>query len=144
MPAKALQEIFTPTFEGSFTLQRLLLNQSIERLKVASGSVFDFFEKTWLSTHYKILDIARPLNQLWGSLLPAHSHLQHVVSALHLWGVVFREVTMNCRKIILCQTAPDFINLLSDPTMFSNNEMSRFLASIFSTLWLRKLMKRIK
>ena len=133
--AKALREIFTPSFESSFTLQCPLLDESmgrtLKRLKGSSGSVVDFVEKTWLSTHYKILDIARPLIQLWGSLPPAHPHLQHVVSALRLWGVAFRDVTMNRRKNILRQTAPDFLNLLSDPTMFSNREMSRLFGVHF-------------
>ncbi|EFX73425.1 hypothetical protein DAPPUDRAFT_109829 [Daphnia pulex] len=79
---------------------------------------------SWLSTHYKIMDIARPLIQLWSSLPPNDPHLQHIESALRLWGVAFRDVTMNRRKNILRQTAPDFLNLFSDPKMFSNHEMS--------------------
>ncbi|EFX70828.1 hypothetical protein DAPPUDRAFT_327777 [Daphnia pulex] len=133
--AKALREIFNPTYEGSFTLQCPILDESmgrtLKRLKGSSGSVIDFVEKTWLSTHYKIMDIARPLIQLWSSLPPNDPHLQHVESALRLWGVAFRDVTMNRRKNILRQTAPDFLNLLSDPTMFSNREMSRLFGVHF-------------
>jgi Reverse transcriptase (RNA-dependent DNA polymerase) len=133
--AKALREVFNPTYEGSFTLQCPILDESmgrtLKRLKGSSGSVIDFVEKTWLSTHYKILDIARPLIQLWGSLPPTDPHLQHVESALRLWGVAFRDVTMNRRKNILRQTAPDFLNLLSDPAMFSNREMSRLFGVHF-------------
>ena len=133
--AKALRQIFTPTFKSSFTLQCPLLDEfmgrTLKRLKGSSGSVVDFVEKTWLSTHYKILDIARPLIELWGSLPPAHPHLQHVVSALRFWEVAFRDVRMNRRKNILRQTAPDFLKLLSDPTMFSNREISRLFGVHF-------------
>jgi hypothetical protein len=38
---------------------------------------------------------------------------------------------MNRRKNILRQTVPDFLNLLSDPTMFSNREMSRLFGVHF-------------
>ena len=76
----------------------------------------DFVEKTSFSTNYQILVIARPLIQLWGSLPPADPHVQHIESTLLLWGVAFRYVTLNHQKI-LRQTAPDFFNLLSDPTM---------------------------
>ncbi|KAI9557171.1 hypothetical protein GHT06_016978 [Daphnia sinensis] len=79
----------------------------------------------------KIMDIARPLIQLWSSLPPSDPHLQHIKSALRLWGVAFRDVTMNRRKNILRQMAPDFLNLLSDPTMFSNREMSRLFGVHF-------------
>lgn len=68
---------------------------------------------------------------------PADPHLQHIESALRLWGVAFRDVTMNRRKNILRQTAPDFLNLLSDPTMFSNREMSR----LFSVHFLNAMAK---
>ncbi|KAI9550703.1 hypothetical protein GHT06_006204 [Daphnia sinensis] len=56
------------------------------------------------------MDIARPLIQLW---------------------IAFRDVTMNRRKNILRQMAPDFLNLLSDSTMFSNREMSRLFGVHF-------------
>ena len=46
-------------------------------------------------------------------------------------GVAFREVTKNRRKNILRQTAPDFLNLLSDPTMFSSREMGRLFGVHF-------------
>ena len=98
------------------------MSRTLKMLKGSSGSVVDIVEKTWLSTHYKILNIARSSIQLWGSLPLPHPHLQHV---LRLWGVAFRDVTMNHRKNILRQTAPDFLHLFSDPTMFSNREMSR-------------------
>ncbi|KAK4009601.1 hypothetical protein OUZ56_018735 [Daphnia magna] len=52
--AKALREIFNPWYEGSFTLQCPILDESmgrtLKRLKGSSGSVIDFVEKTWLST----------------------------------------------------------------------------------------------
>ncbi|KZR97659.1 Uncharacterized protein APZ42_007340 [Daphnia magna] len=133
--AKALREICNPSYEGSFTLQCPILDESmgrtLKRWKGSSGSVTDFVEKTWLSTHYKIMDIARPLIQLSSSLPPSDPHLQHIDSALRLWGVAFRDVTMNWRKNILRQMAPDFLNLLFDPTSFSNREMSRLFGVHF-------------
>jgi hypothetical protein len=48
--AKAVREIFTPSFESSFTLQCPLLDESmgrtLKRLNGSSGSVVDFVEKT--------------------------------------------------------------------------------------------------
>ncbi|KZR97601.1 Uncharacterized protein APZ42_007426, partial [Daphnia magna] len=133
--AKALREIFNPWYEGSFKLQGPILDETmgrtLKRLKGSSSSVIDFVEKTWHSTHYKIMDIARPLIQLWNSLPPSDPHLQHIKSALRLWGVAFRDVTMNRRKNIFPQMAPDFLNLLSDPTMFSNREMLRLFGVHF-------------
>jgi hypothetical protein len=52
-------------------------------------------------------------------------------------GIGVRDVTMNRRKNILHQTAPDFHNLLSDPTIFSNREMSR----LFSVHFLNAMAK---
>ena len=135
-PRQRLFERFSPLpkVPSRCNAQRVCLWTSLytlKRLKGSSGCVVDFVEKTWLSTHYKILDIARPLIQLWGSLPPAHSHLQQVVSALRLWEVAFRDVTMNRRKNILRQTAPDFLNVLSDPNMFSNREISRLFGVHF-------------
>ena len=133
--AKALRDMFNPTFEGSFALQCPILDESmgrtLKRLKGSSGTVVDFVEKTWLSTHYKVMDVARPLIQLWGLLPPHDPQLQFVESALRLWGVAFREITKNRRKNILRQTAPDFLNLLSDPNMFSKREMSRLFGVHF-------------
>jgi hypothetical protein len=145
--AKALREIFNPSYEGSFTLQCPILDESmgrtLKRLKGSSGSVIDFVEKTWLSTHYKIMDIARPLIQLWSSLPPNDPHLQHVESALRLWGVAFHDVTMNRRKNILRQTAPDSTSCLIRQC-FQTVKFHVYLESIFSMLWPRKLMRRIK
>ncbi|KZS07305.1 Uncharacterized protein APZ42_028995 [Daphnia magna] len=72
--AKGLRYVFVPVYESSFQLQCPRLDESmghtLKRLKSSSGSVADLVEKTWLSTCYKIFDIAHPLIQLWGLLPP--------------------------------------------------------------------------
>ena len=132
--ARALRDVFTPAFEGSFRLECPQLDESmkrsLKRLK-ASGSVGELVEKTWLSTHYKVLDIARPLVQLWSQVPPGDAANQYIESALRLWGVAFSEITKNRRKNILRQTAPDYINLLTDPSLFSNRETSRLFGAHF-------------
>ena len=131
--ARALRDVFTPAFEGSFRLecpQLESMKRSLKRLK-ASGSVGELVEKTWLSTHYKVLDIARPLVQLWSQVPPGDAANPYIESALRLWGVAFSEITKNRRKNILRQTAPDYINLLTDPSLFSNRETSRLFGAHF-------------
>ncbi|KAK4006820.1 hypothetical protein OUZ56_011978 [Daphnia magna] len=107
------------------------MESTLNRLKTSSGSVADLVEKTWLSTHYKILDIARPLIQLWGLFPPDDMLNQYVESALRLWGVAFSEVTKNRRKNILRQISPGFVNLLSDQSLFSNRETCRLFGVHF-------------
>ena len=86
--ARALRDVFTPAFEGSFRLecpQLESMKRSLKRLK-ASGSVGELVEKTWLSTYYKVLDIACPLVQLWSQVPPGDAANQYIESALRLWG----------------------------------------------------------
>lgn len=99
--AKGLRYVFVPVYESSFQLQCPRLDESmgntLKCLKSSSSSVADLVEKTWLSTCYKIFDIAHPLIQLWGLLPPDDILNQYVESALRHWGVVFSEVRKNPR-----------------------------------------------
>ncbi|KAK4028782.1 hypothetical protein OUZ56_021800 [Daphnia magna] len=94
--AKGLRYVFVPVYESSFQLQCPRLDESmghtLKCLKSSSSSVADLVEKTWLSTCYKIFDIAHPLIQLWGLLPPDDILNQYVESALRHWGVVFSEI----------------------------------------------------
>lgn len=53
------------------------MGRTLKRLKGSSDTLVEYVEKTWLSTHYKILDVARPLVQLWGLSLPPHDPRIH-------------------------------------------------------------------
>ncbi|KAK4007107.1 hypothetical protein OUZ56_012268 [Daphnia magna] len=93
----------------------------------------DHVENTRLSTQYKVLDIARPLVRIWSSLQTGNPLNQPLESALCLWGVALNDIMKNRRKHILHQTAPDFLSLLTDPSMFPDRETSQLFGVQFMT-----------
>lgn len=137
--AKALREVFSPSFEGSFSLQCPKLEHSMKRRLVkTSRKKSDLVEKALLSTQYKVLDVARPLLELWRRLPENDPSAYFAESALRLWGVAFAEVSKHRRWNVLRQTDPSFTSLLSDPASFSGRDVKDLFGDHFLKVMVRE------
>ncbi len=74
--SKALRSKFTPAFEGNFDLICPKLDETMVRYwKQACGKDWraklnDFQEKSWQSIQFQMLDVFRPLLNVWNQLPP--------------------------------------------------------------------------
>lgn len=70
-------------------------------------------------------------------MAPTDLAAKAVESALRLWTMAFYEISKYRRRNILRQTAPDFIRLLADSSLFSNRDTTR----LFGTRFVKALAK---
>ena len=112
--AKQLRENFVPSFgKSSFDLQIPKLDPSMaRRLKEMRGgeaSKAEAKEKALAASQYKILDIAKSLLYLWGTMTEATSNstttdplfVKATESALQLWGHAFHSIAVQRRENVL-------------------------------------------
>ena len=135
--SKALRSKFTPAFEGNFDLICPKLDETMVRYwKQACGKDWraklnDFQEKSWQSIQFQMLDVFRPLLNVWNQLPPDSPLLNGMEASLQLLGTAFVSVSKLRRGNAMRHVAPDLIPLLKDDRIFSSREYERLFGEKF-------------
>ena len=88
-------------------------------------------EKAFLQHQRKILDVGRPIIEVWAQLGDEDPIRDALEASLQLWGEAFHSVTKQRRENILKVTDPSFIQPLGDQGAFSVRESDRLFGPKF-------------
>ncbi|KAI9565203.1 reverse transcriptase [Daphnia sinensis] len=145
--SKAIQEEFKVIFEnGKFSLNPPAIDEwAARRLKEKSmQKTVEAAEKVWLTTQFKVMDIAPPLlhilNHVTSSpdITPENPLLVATEAALAQWARAFNHVTRRRRQNVLKCAAPRSEHLLDAEDSFNNEEGTKWL---FGPAFLSAMLK---
>lgn len=130
--SKAIRETFKLNFEKSSTsfsppsVDGWMARKIKEAGKNTSKAV-EVTEKSWLTTQYKVFDIASPLIYLLDELengppMPRNQIVAMIRASLMQWGRAFSHISDRRRANLLSSVVPGASHLLEDPKSFSWKE----------------------